>query len=167
MTTYVRRPWVDYFDSLVHNDAQLDQQSKLLRNQIASLDLGNPHFKLYDSHFQRNGVPRERPSSRESYLEWVADWKRTYGKLTTLVRALKTQRGRAGFGKVEELLRKENPKLGNQERESVFYWNERRLMNMLETLRAGAQVMLNARFNAKLAAAELRRRAHESKALSS
>ena len=80
MTNFVRRPWVEYYENILKTNDKLDQQCKLIRNQMASMDLGNPHFKLYDSHHEgRTGRLREElPTSRERYLEWVADWKYHY-----------------------------------------------------------------------------------------
>jgi hypothetical protein len=143
MTVYVERPWVDYFDKIKTSNDKLDAQCKLIRNQIASLDLGNPHFKLFDSYHKVNkhamrGEPRERPDSRTLYLEWVADWKQTYRKLSETIRALKV-----GF---------KNAQRSNDASE------QNRAFVALTALRRSAQVMLNARYNAKLASAELRRR---------
>lgn len=159
MTHYVRRPWINYFDKLIHSNDQLDQQCKLIRNQIASLDIGNPSFRLYDSYYDRNNQRRAtKPSSRELYLEWVADWKRTYSLLSDTIRSLKHQRHREGFRRVREDVAKNNKSWGNLADEELFLRNQSRVRVALDALKIAAQVMLNARYVAKLASAELRRR---------
>lgn len=158
MTVYVERPWVEYFESLKYSNKSLEQQMKLIRNQAASLDLGNPHFKLFDSHFNRNRDPRERPDSRTAYLEWVVDWKRTYNKLSETIRALKAQRKFKGTAAHETRLKRDNPNWDNASIGELHDRNNDRIREAMPALKRAAQVMLNARYNAKLAAAELRRR---------
>jgi hypothetical protein len=163
-TVYVRRPWVNFWQDIRYDRKQLDQQCKLIRNLVASMDLGIPGFKLYDSYFKRNEHRDPRtplPSGRERYLEWVAEWKKTYAELSQCVRDLKAQRKPEGFravqSKITELTGSNQPYL--EQKQS----NDFRVRQTLEALRISAQIMLNARAVGKLASAQLRQRAFEMK----
>lgn len=154
---FVRRPWVNYWQSIRYDKKDLDQQCKLIRNLIASLDLGLPGFKLYDSHFTRSGAPRKETSGREKYLEWVKEWKATYAELSQCIRDLKSQRKLDGFLAVRDKIAKftgSNLSNHDQLRENTF-----RVDQTLDALRVSAQIMLNARAIGKLASGQLRQRA--------
>ena len=161
-TVYVRRPWVNFWDELPFDQKNLDQQCKLIRNLVASMDLGVPGFKLYDTHFKRNEWKDPRtplPTGRERYLEWVGEWKSTYAALTKCVREMKKQRSSQGFQAVQDrivALTGSNLPYHDQK-----WSNDQRLRQSLESLRISAQIMLNARAIGKLASAQLRQRAYE------
>lgn len=152
MTVYVYRPQVNYFEQIKFTNKQLDQQCKLVRNQAASLDLGNPHFKL----FTYSDTPDL--SSKERYLDWVKDWKSTYALLSDCIRGLKSQRKFSATIALEEKLVKVNPQWSNLTEGDLHTSNLSRIAHSKLELKRAAQVMLNARYNAKLAAGELRRR---------
>lgn len=160
---YVRRPWINYWDSIRYDSKNLDQQCKLIRNQVASMDLGIPGFKLYDSHFQKNErmEPREgQLTGRERYLEWVADWKQTYAQLSQCIRDLKSQRKLKGFLEVQDKIEKfVGSNLSNHDQLSTNTYG--RVNSTVEALRISAQIMLNARAIGKLASAQLRQQAYE------
>jgi hypothetical protein len=159
-TIFVRRPWVNYWQVIRYDESKVDQQCKLIRNQVASMDLGVPGFKLYDSHFQRNGEARKDVSGREKYLEWVQDWKQTYAELSQCIRELKSQRKSAGFQAVKEKIAKYASDSGvNMPYLEQFSDNKYRVERTIEALRISAQIMLNARAIGKLASAQLRQRA--------
>lgn len=159
---YVRRPWVSYWDTIPYDNKNLEQQCKLIRNLVASMDLGNPHFKLYDSHFAHDERRRPRTpiSGRERYLEWVAAWKETYKALSQAIRDLKSQRKLKHFCEVRDRipsLAGSNSTMEDQRRVNLHG----RVEPTLDALRISAQIMLNARFVGKLASSQLRQRAYE------
>ena len=137
MQTVVFRPTVNYFTTIVYSDKNLDQQTKLIRNQACSLDLGNPHFNL----ITYVGSDKD---SRTRYLEWVADWKVQYKRLSETIRALKQQRTFAGTSKVHDELVKANPDKGNFAPGEFHSWNQERVRKTLVELKRAAQIALNA-----------------------
>jgi hypothetical protein len=161
-SNFVRRPWINYWESIRYDTKNLDQQCKLIRNQVASMDLGIPGFKLYDSYFEHDERmrPRHRPTGREAYLEWVADWKNTYAELSQCIRDLKAQRKLKGFLAVRDKIERfAGSNASNHDQLSQNTYS--RVNPTLDTLRISAQVMLNARAIGKLASAQLRQRAYE------
>lgn len=162
---YVRRPWVNFWQEIRYDDAKLDQQCKLVRNLVASMDLGIPGFKLYDTHFCRdeNRRPRKEITGREAYLEWVAEWKKTYAELSQCLRELKYQRKMKGFREVQsKIIRFAGSNLSDYDQ---FIYNRSRVRSTIDALRISAQIMLNARAIGKLASAQLRQRAQEKRQL--
>lgn len=159
---YVRRPWVNYWQQIRYDDKQVDQQCKLIRNLVASMDLGLPGFNLYDSRFKRNEHrdPREPITGREAYLEWVAAWKETYRELSECIRELKSQRKLRKFLEIREKIEKfTGDNRPNLEQLSSNTYG--RVNPTIDALRISAQIMLNARAIGKLASAQLRQRAKE------
>jgi hypothetical protein len=156
--TAINRPFLSSFafNGAQFSDTRLEQIHKLIRNFIVSLDLGCPSAK----HVTKVG-PEEDLSGldeRQKYLAWVKGWKVIYHELSDIIRAHKIYRKTVHFPPLnfseEELWFKLNP--GNNLTASEHL---RSLSHKhLERLQESAQVMLNARYNAKLAAAERRRR---------
>ena len=159
---YVRRPWVNYWEAIRYDKKELDQQCKLIRNQVCSMDLGLPGFNLYDSAFEKTDrwrKPRDPvPTGRERYLEWVTDWKKTYAELSSCIRDLKAQRKPANFAKIRDKIKSmegdNRPLL-----EQTMSNRNNRVEPTLDALRISAQIMLNARHIGKLASSALRQRA--------
>lgn len=153
-TIVLNRPWISSF-SFTHapySASRMEQVHKLSRNFIASLDLGCPNAK----HVKRTGC------TREDYKVWVQDWKTIYQQVTTLTRLLKKWRKTVKFPK----LTPEQLKLVEWNRAKDDTRTPQQILNRLSydhlpRLRETAQALLNARYNAKLAAAERRRRALE------
>ena len=148
----LNRPFVWTFNKefkrAAYNEDALKQVFKLTRNFVSSLYLGS-------------GVPRaqlefeEGPTDRESYLEWVRQWKINYASLSELIRTMRMCRKLVHFDKrkLQDMLpnarqKHKNPQLRIDELRDIIYNNYCQYENQLKE---AAQVMLNARHNAKLA----------------
>ena len=156
----INRPWTTSFpfDKAPYSTTHMDQIHKLARNLVASLDLGCPNAK----HTQTpdNGVSINGYDDRGRYLEWVKTWKYVYKNLSSLIHQVKTFRRTVKFkplnAKEEELWFRLNPGNNLTAREHLGAIARVHLPRLAET----AQILLNARYNAKMAAAERRRRTH-------
>jgi hypothetical protein len=159
--TAINRPYLTSFnfESVQYSDTQLEQFHKLTRNYIASLDLGCPSAKHVEvvghtEHDQLKGM-----DGRQKYLAWVKGWKEIYRHLSMIIRHHKKYRKTTTFPRLnarqEELWFKLNPGNNQTACEHLGALSKKHLERLQET----AQAMLNARWNAKLAAAERRRRA--------
>jgi hypothetical protein len=144
--TVLNRPWISsfQFDTYPYSDTRLDQFHKLCRNFIASLDLGCPSAK----HVRRVKYKTEAAE----YQAWVSDWKAIYKSLSATIRQQKEFRRTV-----------RHPKLNNAKLELIATLNRgsnqepiaimQQLSRVhLERLQETAMAMLNARYNAKLAA---------------
>lgn len=148
----INRPYTFVFEKecrrASYNEEAMRQVLKLVRNFVASLYLGSgqPRAEL---QFEESGDPKE------AYLEWVRQWKLNYAQLSALIRVMRSCRRTVYYDSalLMPLLREarnktKNPNLRiDQLREMI--WEQYRLYE--ERLKEAAQVMLNARFNAKLA----------------
>lgn len=146
----INRPWISSFsfEGAPYSDTKLEQVHKLSRNYVASLDLGCPNVKPVKSYGDQ----------REAYKAWIADWKKVYAGVSSTIRLLKTFRKTTRFPALTADQQKQfdiHNSGANQPASMVLRGlSERHLARMQET----AQILLNARYNAKLAAAEARRR---------
>jgi hypothetical protein len=159
---YVRRPWVNYWQQIRYDDKQVDQQCKLIRNLVASMDLGLPGFNLYDSKKGRKDGTPFPTNGREAYLDWVKEWKATYQELSECIRDLKSQRKLVKFLEIREKIEK----FTGDNRTNLDQLNTNtygRVNPTIDALRISAQIMLNARAIGKLASAQLRQRAWEAR----
>lgn len=152
--TAINRPWTTTFDRAfaraAMDDASMDQVLKLCRNFVCSLNLGAPYVK----HAIPEGLSGHRTSQREEYLAWVKQWKRTYRQLSALIRELRRHRKTVNFtGYSETILR-----MTNKSSNELYSICSSMLSKYEDRLSETAMMMLNARYNAKLAAAEARRR---------
>lgn len=160
MKTVINRPFTGSFPfgAARFSGTQLDQIHKLSRNLIASLNLGCPNAKHTET--PDAGVSVKGYDDRGLYLEWVKTWKFVYRNLSILIHEMKTRRKTVHFKNLnaqdEELWFQLNP--GNNLTASEHLGGLARIH--LPRLKETAQVLLNARYNAKLAAAERRRRVH-------
>jgi hypothetical protein len=151
----INRPWFSSFSfkQAAFSMNKLEQVHKLSRNFVCSLDLGCPSAKHVKAPGTTPGM-----SQRELYKVWVSDWKRIYNEVSGLIRTLKTYRRTARFPVLtpeqQALFVAEN-KGTNQEAPAYLH---SLASYQLARLQETAQVLLNARYNAKLAAAEARRR---------
>ena len=157
---YINHPWHSSFNfGAPYSDARLEQIHKLCRNLVASLPLGCPNVRHAPSW------PGYSPSMSpgQVYRLWVSDWKVVYGAVSALIRQMKTYRRTVRFPALTEQQRQSyataNPGGNYTPEEGLRMLSERHLTRLQET----AQVLLNARYNAKLASAEAwrRRRADE------
>ena len=148
----INRPWLSSFNfrNAVYKDTTMEQVHKLSRNFVCSLDLGCPGV--------RHVNVAQLKAQRELYKQWVADWKVVYREVSGMIRQLKTFRRTVRFPALSESQRQlyETCNRGS----NVSPQNGLRSLSYLhlERLQETAQVLLNARYNAKLAAAEARRR---------
>ena len=159
MQIEINRPWISSFSfkTAPYSDGRLEQIHKLSRNFVASLDLGCPgvnHVKIYERHNPGKMDPRER------YKLWVSSWKQIYAEVGQIIRLLKKFRKTVRFPKLTEEQNRwalTGTVNGSNANAAMILrsLSERHLARMQET----AQVLLNARYNAKLAATEARRRA--------
>jgi hypothetical protein len=145
----INRPWISSFnfEAAPYSDTKLEQIHKLSRNYVSSLDLGCPHVSPVKSY----------EDDREAYKAWVADWKRVYAGVSNTIRLLKTFRKTVTFPALTSVQKAICAREYSGEVDYASKLNalsERQLGRMQET----AQILLNARYNAKLAAAEARRR---------
>lgn len=152
----INRPWPSSFSwsSAAYSHSSLEQIHKLCRNYVASLDLGCSGVKHTRSY---PGLSADM-DSRERYKLWCRGWKSAYAELSALIRVMKTYRRTVRFPKLTPEQQKRvaayNSGANQQPEQLLRGLAERHLHRLQET----AQVMLNARYNAKLAAAEARRR---------
>lgn len=154
--TAINRPWNSTFDSqfakAAFDDKSVEQVLKLCRNFVCSLNLGAPYVKHATPE---NGVA---DTPREEYLAWVKQWKRTYNQLSSLIRELRRYRKDHRFAGHYDNTLKQWHRHSNKSSQDL-YWACRRIKNTYEErLSETANMMLNARYNAKLAAAEAHRR---------
>lgn len=156
----INRPWKSTFNSAFsnapYNDNSMDQVFKLTRNFVSSLNLGNPNVK-----FAKHESGTEFESSKEAYLAWVSQWKIVYGQLSDLIRLLKTYRKTVRFkGHESKFLDSWKRQYGNHNKDphELYKLCNNSYYKYEERLKETAQVFLNARYNAKLASAELKRR---------
>ncbi len=153
----LNRPWISSFNfgSAAYSDAGLKQIHKLSRNFIASLDLGCPSVRhVTDQH---NGSSADE-TPRELYRRWVADWKVIYRELTQLIRTVKSHRRTARFPELTaaqlSVFRLAHRQSNRPHQHILADTAHQHLPRLRET----AQALLNARYNARLAAAEAWRR---------
>lgn len=136
------------FDRAPYNEEAMCQVYKLTRNFISSLYLGAPVPRA-ELEFPDGNTPRD------AYLEWVRQWKIAYANLSKLIRTMRGCRRTVRFDvkALQAMLPNARQKLKRPDLrvdqlraiiESQYQLHE-------ERLRETAQVMLNARFNAKLA----------------
>lgn len=136
------------FDRAPYNYEALQQVYKLTKNFISSLYLGAP-------------VPRaelefkEGETAREQYLEWVRQWKLAYANLSKLISIMRGCRRtvRYDVATLQKMLpnarqKLKDPNLRIDQLRSIIHCN---YVNEEQRLKETAQIMLNARFNAKLA----------------
>jgi hypothetical protein len=147
----VNRPWTSSypFKDAIWYDNKIDQIMKLCRNHIASLDLGCPNMKLVTQVDGR--VNTSNMTDREKYLEWVRSWKYAYRNLSELIRLMKMAR------RTTNLRRLPYPAGTNKSVHDLHLDARIRSGAYLERLQETAQVMLNARYNAKLASSVRRK----------
>lgn len=156
--TQINRPWMQSFafNTLPFSEKSLDQFYKLSRNYVASLNLGCPsvrHLEIVDGNSTRGF------NDREMYLLWVRGWKKIYAELTRIIRQMKTYRRTIRFPKLtmtQKTAWQTYSTPSNDIHGGLRSLSDRHLGRLTET----AQMMLNARYNAKLASAERRRRLH-------
>lgn len=154
----INRPWMSSFEfnTVEFSEKQLEQFHKLCRNFVASLNLGCPSAK----HVTKIGFTEDTRglSERELYLLWVRDWKFIYRQLSTIIRNHKLYRRTIRFPKLsaDQLGKWQmvNREVNLAPTEHLRGLSARHLERLQET----AMVLLNARYNAKLASAERRRR---------
>ena len=157
--TQINRPWMQSFafNTLPFSEKSLDQFYKLSRNYVASLNLGCPnvrHTTLISAMETTRGM-----DDRQLYLEWVRGWKKIYAELTRIIRQMKTYRRTIRFPKLtmtQKTAWQTYSTPSNDIHGGLRSLSARHLGRLAET----AQMMLNARYNAKLASAERRRRLH-------
>lgn len=136
------------FERAAYNEEALKQIFKLVRNFVSSLYLGS-------------GVPRaelefeEGPSNKEAYLEWVRQWKINYANLSQLIRFMRQCRRTMYYDArtLQDMLpsarnKYRNPDLRIDQLRVII---ERMYLKYEDQLKEAAQVMINARHNAKLA----------------
>ena len=146
----INRPWISSFNfgQAPYGDSRLEQVHKLSRNFIASLDLGCPHVRHV----------KQYQEVADAYRAWVKDWKVVYGEVSKLIRQLKSFRRTVRFPSLTpeqlRLFKAANSGVNENPAEFLNTLSARHLPRLQET----AQVLLNARWNAKLASAEARRR---------
>ena len=152
MTAVINRPWLSsfHFEQSSYSATKLEQFHKLTRNFVASLDVGCPSVKHV-------GRPKFK-SERDAYLSWVSDWKKIYKRLSEIIRFMKVYRRTIRFPKLspaEIMVLEKFQDATNQSPEEYL----RQLSRLhLERLQETAMVMLNARYNAKLASGARRAR---------
>lgn len=152
--THINRPWISSFafEQALCSSAKMEQVHKLTRNFVASLDLGCRSVKHVNL--------KKDTTSRDCYLRWVTDWKTIYGCVSRLIRTLKqyrkTTRCPVPTAKQQDLWKFLNRETNQTAQQGLQQMSCAHLERLQET----AQVLLNARYNAKLAAAEARRRSH-------
>lgn len=155
------------FEGAQFSAVRLEQIHKLSRNFAASLNLGCPNVKHVTS-IQPDGSPVVNTaldpfalgpySDRELYLLWVRQWKVIYNNVSRIIRELKSFRrtSQERFPKLNTtLFQSLNPTPSNS---STISFLNSLSAEQLPRLQETAMVLLNARFNAKLAAGERRRR---------
>ena len=173
--THINRPWFSSFSfpNAVFSDTKLEQVNKLARNFVCSLDLGAPHVK----HVQKVGLPNpySLPNNQDvhdisgldehqRYLLWVDQWKQIYRQISSIIRELKTWRRTVRFPKLTEEQTKYLTQFFNSQYNSkegpssIESWCNTLAYDHLPRLQETAMVMLNARYNAKLASHALRER---------
>lgn len=148
----INRPWISSFsfNSAACSGQKLDQVHKLSRNFVASLDLGCPSVR----HVNKDG----HKLARERYKAWVADWKIIYGHVSALIRLYKQYRKTIRCPKPHSVHEQHWKALNRDSNMSAQQGLQLLSSQHLARLQETAQVLLNARYNAKLAAAEARRR---------
>lgn len=159
---YINRPHYRSFSfENTTSETSLDQINKLARNFIASLDLGCPsakHVRIVRPKSD-NDHDTHNLTEHQRYLLWVRQWKEIYAGISTLIRTLKQRRrsvrpipplSEADQQRLIHLCDKSN----SSGRSILNQISFRNLPRLTET----AQALLNARYNAKLASRELRRR---------
>lgn len=157
MITEINRPWISSFSfaQAPFGDAKMEQVHKLTRNFVASLDLGCPHVR----HVRNYAGMSKDMDQRGYYKLWVTNWKTVYREVSGIIRLMKQFRKTTKFPKLSEaqlrIFKMLNPGVNEFHADTLRQLAFRHLPRLKET----AQVLLNARYNAKLAAAEARRRA--------
>jgi hypothetical protein len=158
MTVILNTPFLASFDfpRCSFSDVKLNQLHKLSRNFCASLDLGCPsakHTSVIDDE------STDSLDERQKYLLWVRRWKVIYREVSQLIRLFKQRRKITRFPKLSEAQR-EQVKALRSNQEPVEYLRNL-AYSQLPVLQETAMALLNARYNAKLASAERRRRLRE------
>lgn len=155
--TFINRPFMSSFNlsRVAYSEKHMDQFHKLVRNFVASLDLGCPsakHVSTYDGH------AIDKITEHERYLIWVKAWKQIYRELSKIIRQYKTYRRTVRFPKLtydqSTSWALNNLTTNLTAEQGLASMSERHLKRLQET----AMVLLNARYNAKLASAERVRR---------
>ncbi len=153
MTVVINRPWISSFSfsAAGYTNDKLEQVHKLARNFVASLDLGCPHVRHVNAE--------RKTEDREKYLQWVANWKVVYAETSKLIRQMKSWRKTVKFqpltAEQAKVYESWNRGSNTPPAQQLNQLSHRHLERMQET----AQVLLNARYNAKLAAGMRRQRA--------
>lgn len=155
--THLNRPWMQSFcfEALRFSDTKLEQFHKLCRNYIASLDLGCPSAKhvMNVDNTDLSGL-----TEHQRYLVWVKGWKRIYRELSIVIRFFKQYRKTVHYPAMSQDLQAQ-VRMYNRDSNQIAPEILRNLSYcQLERLQETAQALLNARYNAKLASAERRRR---------
>lgn len=148
----INRPFTFVFEKecsrAPYNEEAMRQVLKLVRNFVASLYLGSgqPRAEL---QFPESG------DTKEAYLEWVRQWKLNYAQLSKLIRLMRHCRKTVYYDSAllipmlkHARYKTKNPDLRLDELREIIYSN---FLVYEDRLKEAAQVMLNARFNAKLA----------------
>jgi len=162
--TFISRPFYISFNfHRPHSAERLDQIFKLTRNFVASLDLGCPNVAHSPNVGLRsiNGdgylevVSIHGMSERDRYLLWVKEWKQIYASLSTLIRNLKLDRKTSkNQRRLSDIQTTQIHALMKSfgTNEGIREYLTKLSANHLPDLQEAAQIMLNARYNAKLAA---------------
>ena len=148
----INRPYTFVFEKecrrAPYNEEAMRQVLKLVRNFVSSLYLGSgqPRAEL---EFEESG------GAKEAYLEWARQWKLNYEQLSQLIRNMKKCRKTLYYDSeylrsiLQEARNKtKNPNLRIDELRKMIY---NQYLRYEDRLNEACQVMLNARFNAKLA----------------
>lgn len=148
----INRPWISSFSfsSAACSGQKLEQVHKLTRNFVSSLDLGCPGVR----HVNKDG----HKLARERYKAWVADWKVIYYHVSSLIRLYKQYRKTTRCPKPSSAYEQNWKAFNRDSNLSAQHGLQLLSAQHLARLQETAQVLLNARYNAKLAAAEARRR---------
>jgi hypothetical protein len=146
--TVINRPWISSFAfDRCYDDTRLEQLHKLARNFCVSLDLGNPSSKHVESY---EGKDLNQLDERDKYLLWVKNWKIVYRKVSELIRRHKLYR--RTVRKIGFLPREQDVYNSRQSNLTIREYYQSLSQTHLERLQETAMVLLNARYNAKLAA---------------
>ena len=153
----INRPWISSFKfkEVPYGDTRLEQAHKLARNFACSLNLGCGNV----NHVNVEGLV----GTKDLYKQWVSDWKIVYREFSSIIRKMKSWRKTVHHPKLSEdelrFLDFLNRGSNLTPATTMHRLSEQHLGRLQET----AQVLLNARYNAKLARAEMWRRESEAR----
>ena len=155
----INRPWMQSFgfETVPFSDSRVEQFHKLARNYVCSLNMGCANVK----HVNWSGRDEDlsKLSEKELYLAWVKNWKIIYNELSHIIRLLKLCRRTIRFPNLTARQKDLWTMLNGSTNQTLPDYMRHMSAKHLERLQETAQVLLNARYNAKLASAEKRRRA--------